>query len=136
MSRPVKRGLAPSGRDLDLIDPPTAEELAVLRKQYLEERREAKAARREHYENAVSEQLGHIAALQAMVIQITSDTENLLSPAQMSQFALGLKASEQVLNRALGKPVSHVEATHTHTIAEAMATADDDWIVEDAEIVE
>ena len=86
-----------------------------------------KAERQRAFEEKLSGKLDDVAKLYASIIELANDPEVEISEQQMRAMKLGLTASEQLLNRYLGKPVAHIEAQVTAGISEAMAQELDDW---------
>lgn len=115
------------------VNAPFTSEIAKIR---AEEGREAaivrKNRRRAEYEDKVGAALENIANLQSSIIDLANDPDSRATKEHMEKLRLGLTASEQILNRVLGKPVTQVEANVTHSVVDEMAELAAEWVVEDA----
>lgn len=92
---------------------------------------ERKAIMAMSYEDQVYDALESVAALQKKIIDLSSDDSIELDRAKMEKLRLGLQAGESVLNRALGKAVTKIDADVKHSAADQMATIDAEWSVEE-----
>lgn len=89
-----------------------------------------KEQRREAYEDAVNDLLSDVAKLQKKIVSIGLGKEEA-SREDLEKMRLAVQTSEQVLNRALGRPVSRIEADVNHSVSDQMMTIDADWVVEE-----
>lgn len=93
-----------------------------------------KSDRREAYEERVLAALDQVAGLQESVIGMASDPECRVDALEAGKIRLGLQAADSILNRALGKPVTRIDAEITQNVAEEMMSIAEGWsIVEEDE---
>lgn len=92
---------------------------------------ERKLVRAMEYEEKVYSKLEAVAQLQALIVDLANDPDQSPSREEMEKLRLGLAASESILNRALGKPKSQADINISHSVADQIAQADADWIIDD-----
>jgi hypothetical protein len=126
-------GAPPQGYGtIPAITPDKSRELTELRNSDSLQR---KTARRKEYEEAVYSSLGDVAKLQLNIVSLANDPSASMSYDEIAKAKLGLQAAESILNRALGKAVTKIDAEVSMSVADSMLTMAEDWEIEDAEEV-
>lgn len=105
-------------------------ELAELRRSDSLQR---KTERRKVYEEAVYDALSDVAKLQIDIVGLANDPSAVMDHDEIAKAKLGLQAAESILNRALGKPVTKIDAEVSMSVADSMLSMAEDWVIEDAE---
>jgi hypothetical protein len=90
-----------------------------------------KARRASEYEEKVYEQLDNVAKLQSYLISVALDSGAELDRSEMEKLRLGLQAGESILNRALGKAVTKIDADVRHSVADEIAEIEAEWVTEE-----
>ena len=94
-------------------------------------RNKQKAERAFEYEDRVYAALDSVANLQRKIVDLANDEGVELDKLEMEKLRLGLAAGESILNRALGKAVTKIDADVTHNVADQIATIDAEWEIEE-----
>ena len=111
----------------DRSDPALRARLALGRQSALQ----AKARRAEDYEDKVYGALESVAKLQTDIVSLALDPSSQPDRETMEKLRLGLAASESILNRALGKAVTKIDADVKHSVADEIAEIEAEWVVEE-----
>jgi hypothetical protein len=90
-----------------------------------------KAERAMAYEDRVYKALDDVANLQTRIIELANDEGVELDKNQMEKLRLGLAAGESVLNRALGKAVTKIDAEVKHSVADEIAEIEANWTIDE-----
>lgn len=106
----------------------SATELNELR---VSELRKRKDDRRKAYEESVVGALDDVANLQLSILRAASDPHSDLTYDDIAKAKLGLQAAEAILNRALGKPVTKIDADVTTNVNDEMMEMVDGWVIEE-----
>lgn len=109
----------------------TADALASHRELQRSDALQRKSERRRVYEEQVYDALASVAELQTRLVDIANDADAEVSASQAVKFRLGLQACESILNRALGKPVTKIDAEITQTVADEMLEIVEGWVVDE-----
>lgn len=112
------------------ITPSTSTELSELRRGDLLQR---KTDRRKAYEDAVYGALDEVARLQLSILGAASDPHADMGYEDIQKAKLGLQVAESILNRALGKPVTKIDAEVSMSVADEMMEVVEGWVVDEEE---
>jgi hypothetical protein len=92
-----------------------------------------KAERRKVYEEAIYDSLRDVAQLQVGLINAANDPSVMLDYSEIAKAKVGLQAAESILNRALGKPVTKIDAEISMSVADTMMEVAEGWVVDEEE---
>jgi hypothetical protein len=90
-----------------------------------------KTERRKVYEEAVYDALADVAKLQIDLVRMANDPSVDMDHGEVSKARIGLQAAESILNRALGKPVTKIDAEVSMSVADQMLDIAEGWVVEE-----
>lgn len=124
--QPVDGDWSGSGT-VDISSPTVRAKAALAREAALD--RKVEYAR--SYEERVYGQLERVADLQAFIVSAALDAGTELDRAEMEKLRLGLQAAESILNRALGKAVTKIDADVRHTTSDEISIAEAEWVEEE-----